>query len=106
MNEVMSEMLKSNPPKGGTAVFTMGPEHIEKMNEKMAPLEEEARVKYRDLATQLDRRYAARKKIPRYNRCELLPNHAYGFLHFSCDGCDANRSGEKRCLLPNGYSLL
>ena len=29
MSEVMSEMMKSNPPEGGTAVFTIGPEHIQ-----------------------------------------------------------------------------
>lgn len=62
MSEVFSEMMKSNPTQGGTAVLTIGPEHHKKMNEKMAPLEEKARVEYRDLAAQLDRRYQRERK--------------------------------------------
>ena len=66
MGEVLTEMMqKSNATPGGkpgTSFFTIGPEHTEKMNEKMAPLEEEARLKYRDLAAQLDRRYQRERK--------------------------------------------
>ena len=43
-------------------VFQIGPDALDKMNEEMAPLEEEARLKYRDLATQLDRRYQQARK--------------------------------------------
>ena len=94
MNEVMSEMLKSNPPKGGTAVFTMGPEHIEKMNEKMAPLEEAARVKYRDLATQLDRRYARERKYQDtigVNFSRITPTASFIFL-----ATDATQTGQAK----------
>ena len=106
MSEVMSEMMKSNPPKGGTTVFTMGQEQVEKMNEKMAPLEEEARVKYRDLATQLDRRYQRERKHQDtigVNFSRITPTASFIFL-----ATDATQTGQakKKCLLPNGYSLL
>ena len=94
MSAVMSEMLKSNPPKGGTAVFTMGPEHIEKMNEKMAPLEEEARVKYRDLATQLDRRYQRERKHQDtigVNFSRITPTASFVFL-----ATDATQTGQAK----------
>ena len=83
MGEVLSEMMKSNPAPGGTAVFTIGPEHYEKMNEKMAPLEEEARLKYRDLATQLDRRYQRERKHQDaigVNFSRITPTASFVFL--------------------------
>ena len=66
MGEVLSEVIReanvTPGEKPGTSLFTIGPEHTEKMDEKMAPLEEEARLKYRDLAAQLDRRYQRERK--------------------------------------------
>ena len=83
MGEVLSEMMKSNPTQGGTAIFTMGPEHYEKMNEKMAPLEEEARLKYRNLAAQLDRRYQQERKYQDtigVNFSRITPTASFIFL--------------------------
>ena len=94
MNEVLSEMMKSNPPEGGTAVFTIGPEYNKKMNEKMAPLEEEARVKYRDLATQLDRRYQRERKHQDtigVNFSRITPTASFVFL-----ATDATQTGQAK----------
>ena len=96
MSEVLSEMMKSNPPQaqGGTAVFTMGPEHYEKMNEKMAPLEEAARVKYRDLAEQLDRRYQRERKHQDtigINFSRITPTASFIFL-----ATDATQTGQAK----------
>ena len=94
MSKVLSEMMKSTPPKGGSAVFTMGPEHMEKMNEKMAPLEEEARVKYRDLATQLDRRYERERKHQDtigVNFSRITPTASFIFL-----ATDATQTGQAK----------
>ena len=94
MSEVFSEMMKSNPTQGGTAVLTIGPEHSKKMNEKMAPLEEEARVKYRDLAAQLDRRYQRERKHQDtigVNFSRITPTASFIFL-----ATDATQTGQAK----------
>ena len=94
MHEVFSEMMKSNPTQGGTAVLTIGPEHNKKMNEKMAPLEEEARVKYRDLAAQLDRRYQRERKHQDtigVNFSRITPTASFIFL-----ATDATQTGQAK----------
>ena len=94
MNEVLSEMMKSNVTEGGTAVFTIGPEHHKKMNEKMAPLEEEARVKYRNLATQLDRHYQRERKHQDtigVNFSRITPTASFIFL-----ATDATQTGQAK----------
>ena len=96
MNEVLSEMMKSNPPdpEGGTAIFRIGPEYNKKMNEKMAPLEEEARAKYRDLATQLDRRYQRERKHQDtigVNFSRITPTASFVFL-----ATDATQTGQAK----------
>ena len=94
MSEVFSEMMKSNPTQGGTTVLTIGPEHYKKMNEKMAPLEEEARVKYRDLAAQLDRRYERERKHQDtigVNFSRITPTASFIFL-----ATDATQTGQAK----------
>ena len=86
--------MKSNPSQGGTAVFTIGPEQHKKMNEKMAPLEEEARVKYRDLAAQLDRRYERERKYQDtigVNFSRITPTASFIFL-----ATDATQTGQTK----------
>ena len=94
LSEVLSEMMKSNPTQGGTAVFSIGPEHYEKMNEKMAPLEEEARLKYRNLAAQLDRRYQQERKYQDtigVNFSRITPTASFIFL-----ATDATQTGQMK----------
>ena len=61
MSEVFSEMTRNVTPETGM-VLRFDTRHMDKVNEKMAPLEEAARLKYRDLAAQLDRRYQRERK--------------------------------------------
>ena len=95
MGEVLSEMMReSNVTPGekpGTSIFSIGPEHTEKMNEKMAPLEEEARLKYRDLAARLDRRYQRERKHQDtigVNFSRITPTASFIFL-----ATDATQTG-------------
>ena len=65
MSEALSEMMRESnitPGSKATGIMAFDSAHFDKVNEKMAPLEEEARLKYRDLATQLDRRYQQERK--------------------------------------------
>ena len=98
MGEVLTEtMRKSNTTpgeKGGTSVFTIGPEYIEKMNEKMAPLEEAARLKYRDLAARLDRHYQRERKHQDtigVNFSRITPTASFIFL-----ATDATQTGQAK----------
>ncbi len=98
MGEVITEMMrKSNITPGekpGTSVFTIGPEHIERMDEKMAPLEEEARLKYRDLAARLDRRYQRERKHQDtigVNFSRITPTASFIFL-----ATDATQTGQAK----------
>ena len=98
MGEVLTEtMRKSNTTpgeKGGTSVFTIGPEYIKKMNEKMAPLEEAARLKYRDLAAELDRRYQRERKYQDtigVNFSRITPTASFIFL-----ATDATQTGQAK----------
>ena len=98
MGEVFSEAMRefnSTPgEKSGTRVFSLGPEHGEKMNEKMAPLEAEARLKYRDLAAQLDRRYQRERKYQDtigVNFSRITPTASFIFL-----ATDATQTGQAK----------
>ena len=65
MSEVFSEMMRESNVTPGSktgAIAVFDSAHIDKVNEEMAPLEEEARLKYRDLAARLDRRYQQERK--------------------------------------------
>jgi ABC-type transport system involved in multi-copper enzyme maturation permease subunit len=98
MGEVLSEAIRefdSTPgEKSGTRVFSLDPEHGEKMNEKMAPLEAEARLKYRDLAAQLDRRYQRERKYQDtigVNFSRITPTASFIFL-----ATDATQTGQAK----------
>ncbi|MCY4569062.1 MAG: ABC transporter permease [Candidatus Poribacteria bacterium] len=98
MGEVITEMMqKSNTTlgeKSGTSVFTIGPEYTERMNEKMAPLEEAARLKYRDLAARLDRRYQRERKHQDtigVNFSRITPTTSFIFL-----ATDATQTGQAK----------
>ena len=56
-SKIMSKIIQDMKIMSGVSVVGLGPDFMEKMNEKMAPFDEAARLKYRDLAAQLDRRY-------------------------------------------------
>ena len=61
-NKIMSEVIQDNIKMSGVSVVGLGPDFLDIMNEKMAPLEEAARLKYRDLAAQLDGRYQQKRR--------------------------------------------
>ena len=60
-SEILQDIMPEEPTSGSFAAVISGPEYF-KMNEKMAPLEEAARLEYRDFAAQLDQRYQQRRK--------------------------------------------
>ncbi len=65
MSEVFSEMMRESNVTPGSktgAIAVFDSAHMDRVNEEMAPLEEEARLKYRDLAAQLDRHYQRERK--------------------------------------------
>ena len=69
--------------KNTTGVFQIGPGALDKMNEEMAPLEEAARLKYRDLAAKLDRRYQQEGKYQDklgINFSRITPTSSFIFL--------------------------
>ncbi len=61
-SEMIQDLMPEEPTSGGFAAVVGGPEYFDKMNEKMAPLEEAARLEYRDFAAELDQRYQRRRK--------------------------------------------
>ena len=95
MSEVLSEMMQeSNGMQESklTGFITVDPEYFDKMDEKMLPLEEEARLKYRDLATQLDRRYQQERKYQDaigINFSRITPTASFIFL-----ATDATQTGQ------------
>ena len=86
MGEALSEMLRESnvtPGQTQTRVIAFGSAHMDKVNEKMAPLEEEVRLKYRDFATQLDRRYQQERKYQDaigVNFSRITPTASFIFL--------------------------
>ena len=93
--EIMGKMIQeSNTLQGGktTGVFRLDEEFVNKINEQMLPLEEEARLKYRDLATQLDRRYQQERKRQDtigINFSRITPTASFIFL-----ATDATQTGQ------------
>ena len=64
-NKLFSKFIQKSQTtmeKNKTGVFVLSPEAFEKIEEKMKPLQEEARLKYRDLAAQLDGGYQRKRK--------------------------------------------
>ena len=95
MSEVLSEMMQESngmQESKPTGFITVDPEYFDKMDEKMLPLEEEARLKYRDLATQLDRRYQQERKYQDaigINFSRITPTASFIFL-----ATDATQTGQ------------
>ena len=93
--EIMGRMIQeSNTLQEGktTGFFRLDEEFVEKMNEKMLPLEEEARLRYRDIATQLDRRYQQERKYQDaigINFSRITPTASFIFL-----ATDATQTGQ------------
>ena len=92
--EILGKMIQASNtlPRGETTgVFRLDEESVEKINEEMVPLEEEARLKYRDLATQLDRRYQQERKYQDaigINFSRITPTASFIFL-----ATDATQTG-------------
>ena len=106
MSEVFSEMMRESNAMQESTVIGIDSKHFDKVNEKMIPLEEEARLKYRDLATQLDRRYQQERKHQDeigINFSRITPTASFIFL-----ATDTTQTGQtkKKYLHPNGNSLL
>ena len=95
MSEVVSTMMpKSNATPEGRITVAFGPEQMKRVNEEMAPLEEEARLKYRDLAAQLDRRYQRERKYQDtigVNFSRITPTVPFIFL-----ATDATQTGQAK----------
>ncbi len=95
MGEAISAMMRESntiPKDGSTVAF--GPEHMKRVDEKMAPLEEEARLKYRDLAAQLDRRYQRERKYQDtigVNFSRITPTTSFIFF-----ATDATQTGQAK----------
>ena len=95
--KLMGKMMQESgglPGEKTTGFITVDPEYFDKMNEEMAPLEEEARLKYQDLATQLDRRYQQERKHQDtigINFSRITPTASFIFL-----ATDATQTGQMK----------
>ena len=95
--EILGKMIQASNtlPKGETTgVFRLDEESVEKINEEMLPHEEEARLKYRNLATQLDRRYQQERKYQDtigINLSRITPTASFIFL-----ATDATQTGQMK----------
>ena len=92
-SKIMGKMIQeSNHGEATTGIFRLDEAFVAKMNEKMRPLEEAARLKYRDLATQLDRRYERERKRQDKigtNFSRITPTSSFIFL-----ATDATQTGQ------------
>ena len=61
-NKIGSKLIQDMNIMSGVSMVGVGPDFMEKINEKMSPMEEAARLKYRDFASQLDGRYQRERK--------------------------------------------
>ena len=87
-----SNTLQSEKTTGIVMAVTLNQEVVDKMNEQMLPLEEDARLKYQDLATQLDRRYQQERKRQDtigINFSRITPTASFIFL-----ATDATQTGQ------------
>ena len=95
--EILGKMIQASNtlPKGETTgVFRLDEESVEKINEEMLPHEEEARLKDRNLATQLDRRYQQERKYQDtigINLSRITPTASFIFL-----ATDATQTGQMK----------
>ena len=97
MSEVFSEMMRESNVTPGSktgAIAVFDSAHMDRVNEEMAPLEEAARLKYRDLAAQLDRRYQRERKYQDtigINFSRITPTASFIFL-----ATDATQTGQTK----------
>ena len=97
MSEVFSEMMRESNVTPGSktgAIAVFDSAHMDRVNEEMAPLEEKARLKYRDLAAQLDRRYQRERKRQDtigVNFSRITPTASFIFL-----ATDATQTGQSK----------
>ena len=95
--KIMGKMIQESntlPGEKTTGFFRLDEAFVNKMNEQMAPLEEEARLKYNELATQLDRRYAQERKHQDaigINFSRITPTTSFIFL-----ATDATQTGQMK----------
>ena len=95
--KIMGRMIQESntlPGEKTTGFFRLDEEFVNKMNKEMAPLEEEARLKYNELATQLDRRYAQERKHQDaigINFSRITPTASFIFL-----ATDATQTGQMK----------
>ncbi|MYA69755.1 ABC transporter permease subunit [Candidatus Poribacteria bacterium] len=92
-SKIMGRMIQeSKQGVATTGIFRLDEAFVAKMNEKLRPLEETARLKYRDLATQLDRRYTQERKRQDkigINFSRITPTSSFIFL-----ATDATQTGQ------------
>ena len=92
-SKVMGKMIQeSKQGEATTGFFRLDEAFVAGMNEKMRPLEAAARLKYRDLATQLDRRYEQQRKHQNkigINFSRITPTSSFIFL-----ATDATQTGQ------------
>ena len=92
-NKIMGKMIQeSKQGEKTTGFFRLDEAFVAKMNEKMRPLEAAARLKYRNLATQLDRRYQQERKRQGkigVNFSRITPTASFIFL-----ATDATQTGQ------------
>ncbi len=92
-SKVMGKMIQeSKQGEATTGFFRLDEAFVAEMNEKMRPLEAAARLKYRDLATQLDRRYEQERKHQNkigINFSRITPTSSFIFL-----ATDATQTGQ------------
>ena len=91
--KIMGKMIQeSKQGEATTGFFRLDEAFVAEMNEKMRPLEAAARLKYRDLATQLDRRYEQERKQQNkigINFSRITPTSSFIFL-----ATDATQTGQ------------
>ena len=94
-NKIMFKLMRESkitPEKNTTGVFQLDQVFLDKMNEELAPLDEAARLKYRDLAAKLDRRYQQERKRQDeigINFSRITPTSSFIFL-----ATDATQTGQ------------
>ncbi len=92
-NKIMGKMIQeSKQGEATTGFFRLDEAFVAKMNAKMLPLEETARLKYRNLAAKLDRRYLRERKRQDeigINFSRITPTSSFIFL-----ATDATQTGQ------------
>ena len=85
-NKIMFRLMnepKIVQEKNNRSVFQLDPVFLNRMNEELAPLDEKARLKYRDFAAKLDRRYQRERKHQDevgINFSRITPTSSFIFL--------------------------